>query len=222
MCTSLLMAWQMLAAFAYDTGHYLLEFLRVILVWPAAILVIGFYFLRNHKVAINKAIDRLVKVSGVGAVLDFGGTPPAQADPKPPESLGKGLESDASGKTTTDDPILKRVMDDPKGAADMLRRLAFEYVYNRIFGSQFQFLVHLFTSANQRMTQVEVAAYFDGLDEAIRNYGFDRWLSFLTSLSFIKRLEVEGVVSYQLQSKGADFVAYVRKTWPGAPPFRAY
>ena len=186
-----------------DAAKFVLQLIQSVLVWPLAVLVVGIYFLRRHRDAIDAVIRKIVRVGNKEWGIEMG-APPEQKVPRAFE-LPDGV-----------DPKVARQLLDP----ETIKKMTFEVLYNRIFGTQWYALANL-DGRGAPIPRDQFIGVFQAEVERLKSPedNFDRWLQFLLSTNLVQARTDPGGVSYQITPHGREFLAYIKNTFPtGVPP----
>jgi hypothetical protein len=170
------------------------------IVWPAAVVILGFGFMVMYRTPIRALLDRTKHVGRTG--LETFEPPQLPAAPEKPDPLAEFLG-------TYDNPLLKqqevvitadltqRGLNDPQAAQRALVRslagtqilLAFEKIQGGIWASQVTLLTYL-NSRTAPINLAEARTFYDAAakqyPEMYEHYPFENWVGYLTSYTLVE------------------------------------
>lgn len=197
-----------------EIAKFVLQLIQSVLVWPAAAILIAWWFRSELSSLIAEARDWLGKVRKASwgpAALEIPSTQPttpAEANSEVETVAGSGVGTPGVRHANLED--LKRV-------------LHYERIYNAIYGSQWAFLRTLHDLDTVGMP-IERARKFveDWMGtRKIEGTEFPKWFGFLHTNRLAEVNEEPGGAVVRITRPGRDFYDYIYSRYD-PPPFRPF
>ena len=194
----------------------ILEFLKVLLSWPIAAIVLGMTVIFTFKSAIEDFIRRLK--SGEAYGLRVEATSPAEQRKEAQETKDFPKQNDLE-RYVKENPA--RVIQDYQ---KIFNSYWFERAYNLIYGTQIDLLDHLSQKGETGEKYVNLLIYYN---EFVRRSNlsstqFADYVGFLRDMGFAEITGDGTDISVKITPYGVDFMSYIKGQYPAGYRYRAF
>lgn len=194
-----------------------LNFLRVLLDWPAVALIVAILVSRWLRTPLAGLLNRVGVVEGYG--IRVATTPdPSQQQHEAREGL----------QPKTEHAALEYIRTHPEEIAKHQVRLYnsywFERAFNLIYGSQLDLLEHLQSKGDVGEKYVNLLPFFQAFLKrgGTPNTQLADYLEFLRSMKFIEYYDRDGEQHARITPYGVDFLSYLRAEYPAGYRFKPW
>jgi len=194
----------------------ILEFSKVIVSWPVAVLVLGVLFMRSFKEPIADFFRRMIRGEAYGVRVEAA---------MPSEQKKETQETESF---FTPDQVEQYVKDNPKEVITQYQRLLngywFERAYNLIYGTQMKLLEHLQAKGTKGDKYVNLHPFYTEFltQSNLQTTQFADYLAFLAEMKFIEYKGQDADLSVCITPDGINFLSYIQVQYPGSYKYRLY
>lgn len=191
-----------------EISNIILQYLKVVFSWPIITLILVISFINLFKEPISDFFHRLIKGEAYGVKIQAS-SPTEQkkeAEDIPQKQPENELES--------------YVKDNPKEAIKTIINLSrgyrFERIFNIIYGTQVNLLIHLNTKGESGNKYINVLSYYNDYiaRSRLRSAKIEDYFGFLHSMQMIEFFGEYTNLSMRITPEGADFLSYIRSEYP--------
>ena len=197
-------------------SNIVLQYLKVLLSWPVITLILVMSFIKLFKDPISDFIRRLIKGEAYG--VKFQASNPAE----------QKKDAKEIPQIQPENEIERYVKDNPKEAIqtiiDISRKFRFERIFNIIYGTQINLLVHLNTKGESGDKYINVLSYYNDFIARSRLYSakIEDYFGFLHSMQLIEFFGEGTSFSVRITPEGAHFFSYIRSEYPATFNYKPF
>ena len=204
-----------------ETSNIVLQYLKVFLSWPVITLALVIFFIKLFKDPISDFIRRLIKGEAYG--VKFQASSPAEQ-----KKEAEKKEAEEIPQIQSENELERYVKDNPKEAIkniiDISRKFRFERIFNIIYGTQINLLVHLNTKGETGDKYINLFSYYNDYIARSRLYSakIEDYFGFLHSMQLIEFFGEGTNFSVRITPEGAHFLSYIRSECPATFNYKPF
>ena len=190
-----------------EISNIILSYLKVVFSWPIVTLIMVIIFIARFKEPISDFFRRLIKAEAYGAKIQASN----------PSEQKK--EAEEIPQIQPESEIESYIRDNPQEALKTIinfsRGFRFERIFNFIYGTQINLLIHLSSKGELGDKYINVMSYYNDYITRSRLYSAksEDYFGFLHSMQMIEFFGEGTNFSIRITPIGADFISYIRSEY---------